>query len=132
MEDIMLETCDEPNIILGSVQRQMDNLTISNKEASISRRIQDHKTHHTENQGVGGGFFEGTIPNINNDPTATHETRQRMEMDQMNRTIQQMQNEIKILRRNENFISNPRMSEERRNTIQEKRTISDGTIDEYR
>jgi hypothetical protein len=45
------------------------------------------KTRHTENQGVGGGFFKGTIPNVKNDPTATQETRQRMEIAQMNQTI---------------------------------------------
>jgi hypothetical protein len=84
MEEIMLETGVDPDIILGRVQRQMDNLAISNQEASSSRRNEDQKTCHTENQGVGGGFFKGTIPNVKNDPTATQETRQRMEIAQMN------------------------------------------------
>jgi len=32
-------------------------------------------------------FFKGAIPNINNDPTVAKETRQRMEIAQMNWTI---------------------------------------------
>jgi hypothetical protein len=37
------------------------------------------------------------------------ETKQRIKIAQMNRTIRQMQNEITILRRNKNYIPNPRM-----------------------
>jgi hypothetical protein len=47
----------------------MDNLAISNKKSSSSTRNEDKKTCHTENQGVGGGFFKGTIQNVKNYPT---------------------------------------------------------------
>jgi hypothetical protein len=70
MEEIIRETCIDPDIIIGRVHRQMDNLVISNQEASSSRRNKDQKTCHTKNQGVVGGFFKGTIPNVKNGPTA--------------------------------------------------------------
>jgi hypothetical protein len=57
-----------------------------------------------------------------------------MEIAQMNQTIQKIQNEITRLRRNGNFILNPRMpiEENRRNPIQEQRIIGDGTTDEFK
>jgi hypothetical protein len=60
---------------------------------------------------------------VKTDPVAAQETKQRIEIAQMNRTIRQMQNEITRLRRNDNYIPNPRMSvpEQRRNPPQEKR-----------
>jgi hypothetical protein len=134
MEEIMLETDADPDIILGRVQREMDTLTISNQGASSSRRNEDQRTRNTENQGIGGGILKGVIPNVRNDPTMTQETKQRMEIAQMNRTIKQMQNELTRLRRNENFPPNPRMhvQEQRRNPIQEQRIRNDGTTDEFR
>jgi hypothetical protein len=55
------------------------------------------------------------------DLVATQETKQRIEIAQINRTIKQMQNEITILRRGDNYVENPRMSapEKRRNPPQE-------------
>jgi len=87
MEEIMLDMGVDPNIILEKVQRQMENLFISNQEASSSMRNEDQRTCHTENQGVGGVIFKGTNPNVRNDPATTQETRQRMEIALMNRTI---------------------------------------------
>jgi hypothetical protein len=55
------------------------------------------------------------------DPVATQETKQRIEIAQMNRTIRKMQNEITRLRRVDNYVANPRMSvqEQRGNPPQE-------------
>jgi hypothetical protein len=36
---------------------------------------------------VGGGFFKGTIPDVKFDPAAAQETKQRIEIAQMKRTI---------------------------------------------
>jgi len=49
--------------------------------------------------------------------------KKRIEIAQMNRTIRQMKNEITILRRNDNYTPNPRMSvqEQRINLPQENR-----------
>jgi hypothetical protein len=76
-----------------------------------------------ENQAVGGGFFKGTIPDVKTDPVASQEMKQRIEIAQMNITIRQMQNEITRLRRNDNYVLNPRMSapEQRRNSAPEQR-----------
>jgi hypothetical protein len=47
---------------------------------------------------------------VRNDPGASQETRQKIEMAQMSRTIRQMQNEITRLKRGENLIPpNPNM-----------------------
>jgi hypothetical protein len=66
---------------------------------------------------VGGGFFKGTIPDIKVDPVATNKTKQRIEIAQMNRTIKQMQKEITILRRKDNYMPYPiiPIPEKRRN-----------------
>jgi hypothetical protein len=52
---------------------------------------------------------------------ATQETKQRIEIAQMNRTIKQMKNEITRLRRRDNYAANPRIPvpEQRRNPPQE-------------
>jgi hypothetical protein len=73
---------------------------------------------------VGGGFFKGTIPDVKVDPVAAQETKQRIEIAQMNRTIKQMQNEITRLRRGDNYMPNPRMSipEQRRNPPPENKS----------
>jgi hypothetical protein len=57
------------------------------------------------------------------DPVAAQETKQRIEIAQMNRTIKKMQNKITRLRRGDNYVENPRMSppEQRRNHPQENR-----------
>jgi hypothetical protein len=57
------------------------------------------------------------------DPVAAQETKQRIEIAQMNRTIRKMKNEITRLRRGDNYVANPRMSvqEKRRNPPQENR-----------
>jgi len=68
MEEIMLETGADLDIILGKVQRQMENFTISNHDDSSLSWNKDKKTCHTKNQGVGGDLFKGTIVNIKNDP----------------------------------------------------------------
>jgi hypothetical protein len=77
----------------------------------------------TQNQTIGGGFFKGTIPDVKVDPVVAQETKQRIEIAQMNRTIMQMKNEIIRLRRGDNYVANLRMSiqEKRRNPPQENR-----------
>jgi hypothetical protein len=75
MEEIMLETDVDPEIILGKVQRQMDTLAISNQGASTSRNVENRGTRNVENRGVGGGILQGVIPNVRNDPTTTQETK---------------------------------------------------------
>jgi hypothetical protein len=50
MEEYMLETNVDPEIILGKVQRHMTSLALSSQVPSTSR--------NTEGRGVGGGFFK--------------------------------------------------------------------------
>jgi hypothetical protein len=59
---------------------------------------------------MGGGFFKGAIPNVKVHPMVAHETKQRIKISHMNRTIKQMQNEITKLRKVYNYMSNLRMS----------------------
>jgi hypothetical protein len=124
MEEIMIETGVDPDIILGRVQRQMDNLNITNQEASSSKKNEDKRPQLGENREVGGVFFKLTIPDVKTDPVASQEMKQRIEIAQMSITIRQMQNEITRLRRNDNYVLNLRMSviEKRRNPTPEQRT----------
>jgi hypothetical protein len=80
---------------------------------------------------AGGGFFKGTIPDVKVDPATTQETKQRIEIVQMNRTIKQMQNEITRLRRGDNYMPNPRIPipEQRRNPPPENRVRFENTED---
>jgi hypothetical protein len=57
------------------------------------------------------------------DPVATQETKKRIEIVEMNRSIKQMHNEITRLRRGDNYVENPRMlvPEKRRNPPHENR-----------
>jgi len=84
-------------------------LAIFDKGASSSKKNEDQRTRHLINRGFGGGLFKGTIPNVKIDPITAQETKQKIEIAQMNRTIRQMQSEIIRLRRNENFMSNSRI-----------------------
>jgi hypothetical protein len=43
MEEIMIETSVDPDIILGGVQRQLGGLNIDNKGASSSKKKEDFK-----------------------------------------------------------------------------------------
>jgi hypothetical protein len=86
MEEIMIETNVNPEIILGKVQREMGNLTIENKGSSSSKNL--------EKRGIGGGIFQGVILDVRNDLATTQETKKIIEITEMNRTIQQMQNEL--------------------------------------
>jgi hypothetical protein len=104
MEENMIETCVDPNIILGKVQRQMGNLNIDDQGASSSKRNEEKRMRPSQNHITSGGFFKGTISNVKTDHVASQETKQRIEIAQMNRTIRQMQNEITRLRRNDNYI----------------------------
>jgi hypothetical protein len=119
----MLETYVDHDIILEKVQRQMDNIAISNQGASTSRNVENQRTRNVENRGFGGGILQGVIPNVRHDPTITQETKQIIEIAQMNQTIREMQNELTRLRRGEFFSSNdqnPRVlaHEQRRNHLQ--------------
>jgi hypothetical protein len=106
----MTEMGVKPDIILGILQRKMGGLNIDNHGASSSRKNEECKPREDQNQMAGGGFFKGTIPNVKVDHVETHETKQRNEIAQINRTIKHMQNKIIRLRRGENYIPNPRMS----------------------
>jgi len=76
MEEIMIEIGADPDIILGRVQRNMGGLNIDNQGASRSRKNKEFKPRADHNQTIGGGFFKGTIPDINVDPMAAQETKQ--------------------------------------------------------
>jgi hypothetical protein len=82
MEEYMIETNVDLEIILGKVQRQMFGFSISPQGPSTSRS--------SKNRGIGGGILQGFPPNVRNNLGATQETRQNIEMDQMRRTIRQM------------------------------------------
>ena len=76
MEEIMIETGVDPDIILERVQRNMGGLNIDNQGASSSRKNEEFKPRMAQNQTVGGGFFKGTIPDVKFDPVAAQETKQ--------------------------------------------------------
>jgi hypothetical protein len=59
---------------------------------------------------------------VRNDPIVSQETRKKIEMDHMSRTIRQMQNEISILKRGENIIP-PNLN--RRSPLHDQRIIND-------
>jgi hypothetical protein len=134
MEEIMIEMGVDPDIILGKVQRQLGSLNIDDQGASSSRKNEEKKSRPIQNQATGGGFFKGTIPDVKVDPVAAQETKQRIEIAQMNRTIRKMQNEITRLRRGDNYVENPRMSvqEQRRNLPQENRVRFENTDNQQR
>ena len=58
----MIETNVDPEIILGNVQREMGNLTISNQGSSSSKNVEKREI---------GGIFQGVILEIRNDSTTT-------------------------------------------------------------
>jgi hypothetical protein len=134
MEEIMIETGVEPDIILGRVQRQMGGLNIHNQGAPSSRNNEYFKPWAAQNQMVGGGFFKGTIPNIKVDPVVAQEKNQRIEIAHMNRTIKQLHNEITRLRRGDNYMPNPRMPipEQRRNPPPKNKVRFENTEDPSR
>jgi hypothetical protein len=68
-------------------------------------------------------IFQGNHTRCEGRPCVAQETKQRIEIAQMNRTIKKMQNEITRLRRGDNYVENLRMSvpEKRRNPPQENR-----------
>ena len=53
---------------------------------------------------MGGGFFKGTILHVKVDLFAAQETKHIIEIAQINRTINKMQNEITRLRRGDNYV----------------------------
>jgi hypothetical protein len=57
MEEIMIETSDDPDIILGKVQRKFGILSIDDQEASSSRKNEEQKKQLIQNQATSGGFF---------------------------------------------------------------------------
>jgi hypothetical protein len=94
MEEIMIEIGTDLDIILRRVQRSMDNLNITDQGASSSKNNEEKKPLLGEKQAVSGGFFKGTILDVKTNPVASQETKKRIEIAQMNKTIRQMQNEI--------------------------------------
>jgi hypothetical protein len=67
-------------------------------------------------------------------PIAAHETKQRIEISQMNRTIRKMKNEITRLRRGGNYVENRIMSvqEKRMNPPQENKVRFEKTDNQQR
>jgi len=61
----MIEKGLEPNIILGRIQRKMDNINIVDQGASSSKKNEEKKPRSGENQAIGGGLFKGTISDVN-------------------------------------------------------------------
>jgi hypothetical protein len=68
MEEIMIEMSVDLDIILGKVQRKLGGLNIDNQGASSSRKNEEFKPQMTQNKMMGGGFFKGTILDVNVDP----------------------------------------------------------------
>jgi len=137
MEETMIETDPDLEIIIGKFKRKMDTLTTSNQRASTSKNVENWGARNVENQGFGGGILQEVILDVMNDPYISQETRKVMEIYQMNRTIRQIQNEKTRLRRGENLSptnKNPRIlsQKQRRNPIHENRIINDDRIKEYR
>ena len=119
----MIETGFDPDIILGRVQRQLGGLSIDNQGSSNSRKNEEFNPRLAQSQMAGGGFFKGTIPNVKVYPKVVKETKKRIEIAQMNRTIKQMKNKITRLIRRDNYIPKPRIPipEQRRNPPPENR-----------
>jgi hypothetical protein len=90
MEEIMIETDIDPNIILGRVQRHMDSLNIVDQGAYSSKKNEDKCPLPGETQVVDGGLFKGIISDVRTNQVAAPEIKKRMEIDQMNKTIRQM------------------------------------------
>jgi len=107
MEEIMIETGVDPDIILGKLQRQLGSMNIDYQGASSLRKNEEKKSRPIQNKAIGGGFFKGTVLV---DPIASQETKKRIEIEKMNRTIKKMKNEITRLRRGDNYVAKPRMS----------------------
>jgi hypothetical protein len=97
MEEIMIDMGADLDIILGKLQRKLGGLSIDNQGASSSRNNEEPKPRTTQKSG--GVLFKGTILDVKVDPVAAQETKQIIEIAQMNRTIRKMQNEITRLRR---------------------------------
>jgi hypothetical protein len=89
MEEIVIEKNVDLEIILEKIQIKMTNLTIANQRDSGSRNV--------DKRGI-GGIFQGVIPDVRNDLATTQETKQKIEISQMNRSIWKMQNELTRLR----------------------------------
>jgi len=119
----MIKTGVDPNIILGKLQRQLGSLSIDDQGASSSTKNEEKKSRAIQNQATRTCFFKGTIPNVKVDPVAAQETKQRIEIEQINRTIRKMKNEITKLRRGDNYVANLIMlfQEQRMNLPQENR-----------
>jgi hypothetical protein len=56
MEEIMIETGADPDIILGKIQRKLGGLSIDNHESSSSRKNEEFKPRLTQNQTIEGLF----------------------------------------------------------------------------
>jgi hypothetical protein len=91
------------------------------KEPLSQEGMKKKKSQPTRNQTIGGGFLKGTILDVKVYLVATQETKQRIEIAQMNRTTRKMQNEIIRLRRGDNHVENQiiLIQEKRRNPPQE-------------
>jgi hypothetical protein len=134
MEEIMIETGVNLDIILVKVQRKLGCLSILNKGACSSRNNEEFKPQLTQNQTIGGRFFKGTIQDVKVDRVVAQETKQIIDISQMNRTIRKMQNNIKKIRRGDSYVANPRIlvQEQRRNPPQENRVRFENMVNSQR
>jgi hypothetical protein len=112
----------------------MGGLSIDNQGVSSSRKNEEFKPRPAHNQTTRGGFFKGTVPDVKVDLVAVQETKQRIEIAQMHRTIRQMQNKITRLTRADNYMLNPRMliPKKRRNPPPENRVRFENIDDPQR
>jgi hypothetical protein len=68
MEEIMIETGVDYDIILGKVTRQLGGLIFDNQGSSSSRNNDELNLWPTQTSG--GGFLKGTILDVKVDPVA--------------------------------------------------------------
>ena len=114
MEEYMLETNVDLEIILGKLEIQITSMYISPQGPSTSRS--------SKNRATRGGIIQGVPPNVINDPIVSRETRHKIEISQMRKTIRQMQNEITRLKRGDNLTPpNPKI----RDSLEDPRIEND-------
>jgi len=65
MEEIIIETGVDPDIILGKTQRQLGSLNIDDQESSsLIKKNEEKKSQSSQNQATGGGFFKGIVSTL--------------------------------------------------------------------
>jgi hypothetical protein len=93
MENFMIKSEVDPEIILGKVQRQIIDLSLSSQVPCTSKVV--------EERGVGRGIFQEKTPNVTNISADTQNICQDTHISQLKRIVSQMQNEIDQLKKND-------------------------------